>query len=371
MVFKTTLHILLLACASAAVAAEHYVEGRPGAAQAVIDSGRVAPGDRIVLGSGRHGKIVIVGLQFKKTVTLMAEPGEQPILDRLEIRGGAGWRVEGLTVLYRRTGDENAALVTVKRGRNIVLERLTVASTRNSAGWSANEWQRNARSGISISGRDITVRKSRIRNVRNGISSTAEGARIEGNSIELFSGDGIRGLGDNSIYAGNTIDTCVDVADGHHDDGFQSWSTDEKGRPARGVVRNVRVENNVIKNGNHQLACQLQGIGLFGGMYENWTIADNTVIVDHWHGITVMGANRVKVLRNTVVDSRKGSPGPPWITITAHIDGRVARDSVIAGNVSQPWSGGGNRQFAQPQPGVRLSHNRVVASPEEAFQINR
>ena len=371
MILKTTLFILFFACATAAVAAEHYVEGRPGAAQAIIDSGRIAPGDRIVLGGGRHGNIVISGLKFKKSVTILAGPGEQPILDSLEIRDGAGWRVEGLTVLSRRPESGDTALVTVKQGQNIVLERLTVASARDSTGWSASEWQRNARSGISVSGRDIAVRKSRVLNVKYGITSTAEGARIEGNSVELFSGDGIRGLGDNSVYVGNTIETCVDAAEDQHFDGFQSWSTDEQGRSGRGVVRNVRVENNVILNGNHPLACLLQGIGLFDGIYEDWTIADNTVIVDHWHGITVMGARRVKVLRNIVLDARKGSPGAPWITITAHKDGRVSRDSLIADNISQPWSGGGNRQFDQPQPGVRLSRNRVVASPEEAFQINR
>lgn len=371
MIFKDTLIVFFLATASVATAAEFRIEGRPGALQELIYSGSIAPGDRIVLGPGRHGSVEIVDLQFDKPVTLEADRGKRPILDRLEIRKGAGWRIEGLVVIPGRGDIDHAALVSIKQGQDIVLDRLTVASAENSNGWTAEAWRRKARTGINVSGRDITIRNSLIRNVKYGISSNADGARIENNTIELFSGDGIRGLGDDSSYIGNTIDTCIAAGDDHHDDGFQSWSTDSAGRPGRGEVRNVRVEGNLIKNGNHPLTCTLQGIGLFDGIYEDWIIRGNTVIVDHWHGITVMGAIRVKVLENTVVDANHNRPGPPWVTITAHKDGRLSVDSIIAHNVFQPWAGGRNSRFSQPQPGVQLYGNRTVPTPEDAIAVGR
>ena len=367
---RTALVAVLFLFAAPANAVDYRVEATPGRIQALIGSGRLVAGDRIVLGSGRHGAIVIDGLKFNVPVVVTTEQGMRPILDRLVIRKSAGWRIEGLSVTPSNDMKSNGALVEIQQGREIYLDRLTVTSADDSSNWSAAKWRKSARNGIMISGRDITVANSLIRNVRHGISSHAVDAKIENNVIEKFSGDGIRGLGDNSDYIGNTIDTCVGVGN-NHDDGFQSWSLDSRGRPGKGTVRNVRVERNLIRNGKHRLNCNLQGIGLFDGIYEDWVIRANTVIVDHWHGITVMGARRVLISKNTVVDSNPGSPGAPWITITAHKNGRISEDSVIEQNITQPWAGKRNGQFKQPQPGVRSSGNRTVATPQEALSIRR
>jgi len=139
------------------------------------------------------------------------------------------------------------------------------------------------------------------------------------------------------------------------------------GTPGGGVVRNVRLEDNVIENGTHPMACTLQGIGMFDGIYEDWVIRGNTIVVNNWHGITVMGARNVLIEDNIVVDAEPGEPGAPWIAITAHKDGRLSENSTIQGNTTQPWRGGPNSPFKQPQPGVTLLENRVVETAEEAL----
>lgn len=279
-----------------------------------------------------------------------------------------GLRIEGLTIRPGPDGAASDALVAIRNGRDIILDRLDIASAANAENWTAKKWRTTSHDGIQLSGRDITVRNSVIRIVKHGISSRAAFVHIENNTIELFGGDGIRGLGDNSTYVGNTIDTCVGIDD-NHNDGFQSWSTDASGRPGRGIVRNVLVENNVIQNGDSPLGCALQGIGLFDGIYEDWTIRGNSIIVNHWHGITVLGARRVEVLENTVVDAKIGKPGPPWIVIAAHKDGRPSENSIIAGNVSQFRAGDHNKHFSQSQPGVRLTGNRSAPTPEAALAL--
>ena len=363
--------ILFFATAMSASAAEYRIEARPGALQAFIDSGKLASGDRVVLGPGRHGALTINGRTFSRPVTLVAAEGARPVLDRLQMRGASGWRFEGLAVTPAALGGKGRFLVDIQTSDRVAFDGVSVATADSTSRWSAGKWRENVRSGMFLAGRDITVRNSEIRNVRHGIVARSDGARIEGNVIENFSGDGIRALGDNSIYRGNAIRTCVGTGDGNHDDGIQSWSEDAKGRPGRGVVRNVRIENNVIQNGRHRLACKLQGIGLFDGIYADWTIRGNVVIVDHWHGITVMGGTRVRIEDNIVVDANKARPGPPWITITAHKNGTKSKNSVISGNVTQPWSGGGNRKFKQPQPGVRSSGNRVVETAEAGLRLRR
>ena len=357
----------LLTFVSRASAVEYRVEAAEGKAQALIDSGSLVGGDRLILGPGPHGKIVISGFKFDRPVIITSEDGAPPEVDQLVIENSAGWRIEGLTIIPRTAGKLSDALVKIHSGRHIHLDHLIVASAQDSNAWTAEKWRNTARKGITLSGQDISITNSIIRNVRHGISSSADRVRIEKNIIELFSGDGIRGLGNNSDYIGNTIKTCVRVDD-NHDDGFQSWSLDSDGRPGKGTVRNVRVEGNLIRNGNHPLTCRLQGIGLFDGIYENWVIRANTVIVDSWHGITVMGARGVVISENKVLDSRPGKPGAPWISITAHKDGRIAEDSVIERNVTLPWAGGQNSPFKQPQPGVELYGNRTVETPEDALR---
>ena len=113
------------------------------------------------------------------------------------------------------------------------------------------------------------------------------------------------------------------------------------------------------------MACQLQGIALFDGIYEDWVIRDNTVIVDHWHGITIMGARRVAVSGNTVFYARPGPPGAPRITKTAHKDGRPSENSIIRNNTLQSRPDDAPPVFRQPQPGVRSVGNQIVDAPPD------
>ncbi len=355
--------------AGSAAAKDRMVEPMPGALSAVLNSGSVSGGDRLILEGGRHGAVILSGVRFVDPVTIVAQSGSEVFFDRILLKNTSGLVFSGVTVMPTVGSGETSALIETKRSHDIVFERMEVASARSAKGWSPEDWVLRARTGFRLFGQDITVRNSVIRIVDHGVSSAADGAIIEGNEITYFRGDGIRALGDNSRYVGNLIETCVGV-DSNHDDGIQSWSVDAAGKPGRGVVKNVLVAKNVIRNGvlGGELACSLQGIGLFDGMFEDWIIRDNVVIVDHWHGITVMGGNRVRVENNVVVDSRDGSPGPPWITVTSHRDGRISRQSLIAGNVTQPRAGGGDPVFWQPQPGVVSRGNKVVQRAGDAFR---
>lgn len=354
----------LLGPAPAALAADHRVEASARALRTLLASGRVGDGDRVLLESGGFGAVDIDAGRLARSVTLAAAPGAQPVLDQLVLRDARGWRVEGLTVRPEGRRVPKGALVQVLDGRDVVLEGLTVSSAASADGWSAATWRERARTGIAVSGHGITVRDSRVSIVDHGILAGSTGTLVENNTVTLFSGDGMRGLGDDSVYRGNRIETCVKVDD-NHDDGFQSYSTDAQGRAGRGVVRNVRIENNVILNGSHPLACTLQGIGLFDGIYEDWTIAGNVVVVNHVNGIVVRGAVRVTISDNIVVDAVPGKPGPPFIAIRDHKDGRVPVDSVMARNVSQYSAEG------RTIPGVRLIDNRMVPNAEAGLALRR
>jgi len=349
-------------------AKDFVVEARVGAVQALLQSGQISGGDRVVLSAGRHGDVLVQNLRFTPAVSLVASPDGKVILDSLLIKDSSGFVVTGLVVLPTKFDAPHQALVTIEAGENILLEKLKISSAESSDGWSAADWVARAHSGVWLDGRDLTLRDSTIRIVDHGVQAIGDGARVERNMIEWFRGDGIRGLGDGSVYVGNTIQGCVDVDD-NHDDGFQSWSLGADGRVGRGVVRDVLIAENTVRGGklSGSLGCDLQGIGLFDGMFEGWVIRDNIIEVNHWHGITVMGARGVVVENNIVVDESDRPPGPPWVVITEHKDGRKASRSVVSGNVTMAKPRGGDPRFSQPQQGVKYIGNRVVKTAPEAF----
>lgn len=352
-----------------AFAADYRVQARPGGVAELFESGVIKGGDRVILEAGRHGDVRIAGQSFSPPVEIRSLPSERGVLDSLYIDESAGLLVSNVFVLAQDTRASKRALVHVQRSRDVVLERLEIRSARSASGWSRREWLARAHRGVSLHGSDLTLRNSVIAVVDHAIESKADGALVEGNIIQQFRGDGIRALGDNSRYLNNRIEGCVDV-DNNHDDGFQSWSLDASGTPGKGVVRNVEISGNFVRGGkdDHPFGCNLQGMGFFDGMFENWVIRDNVIEVNHWHGITVMGGRNVLVENNIVVDESPEGPGPPWITVTAHKDGRLASGSAIIGNVTQPRAGGGDPVFRQPQVGVVNRDNRVVETPDAAFR---
>ena len=340
-------------------------------AQAVIDRGRLQPGDVLLLRSGDYGRLEILDKRNDGQVSIAAAPGHVPRFTAVRIGGSAGWRLAGLHVSPAfGEADVRGAIVSIGRtSENIVIEGCSISTNPDASGWSAADWRQQAVHGIYAGGRDITLRGNTIRNVRHGIHSLAHESVFEDNLIEAFSGDGIRGLGDHVTYRFNTLRNCLDVDD-NHDDGFQSWSVGPDGKPGTGtVVGGVLNGNRIInyEDPDQPLRCTLQGIGMFDGVFVDWVIKNNVVITDHWHGITVMGARNVRIVNNTVIDRNDVRPGPPWISITHHKDGRPPEASVIANNLAEPRAAHRSDLFGLPKPGVTVAGNLDIDDPAVFF----
>ena len=341
--------------------------------QAVLDEGRLRPGDTLFLRSGPYGRLEIRGRRNDGWVTLAAAPGHTPQFSVLRIDESSGWHLKGLHVSPNfGEGRLRGAIVAIGgASERIIVEDSTISTAPDVSEWSAEDWRRNARHGIYAAGREITLRGNHIYHVRHGIHSLAHESRVERNIIETFAGDGIRGLGDHTTYEFNVIRNCLKV-DGNHDDGFQSWSIGADGKPGTGeVVGGVLRGNRIInyEDPEQPFRCTLQGIGMFDGVYVDWVIENNVVITDHWHGITVMGARNVRIVNNTVIDPNDQRPGPPWISITHHKDGRPPENSVIANNLAEPRASHRQDLFGLPKPGVTATGN-VDITDRAAFFVD-
>ncbi|HMQ61531.1 MAG TPA: choice-of-anchor Q domain-containing protein [Flavilitoribacter sp.] len=137
-----------------------------------------------------------------------------------------------------------------------------------------------------------------------------------------------------TFYLGNTIKNCYDVDD-NHDDGIQSFTTNGY------VVDHNIVRGNTILNfedPNQPLLGPLQGIGCFDGFFNDWTVENNLISVNHWHGITFLGANNCRIYNNTVLDPTPDiTPGGSWIMIDDHKNGMPSSNCAVRNNVANQF----------------------------------
>ncbi len=331
----------------------------------------VKPGDTIWVHAGDHGALVIDGAYNSAPVTLAAVPGASPRFTRVQVRSSRNWVLSGFSVSPSHGGAPAASpLVGVDDdgwggpASDVAIDGFEIFTVPDERVWtSRGDWDANAVDAIGAGAARVTVRNCRIRNVAYGIAVSGQGSRVEHNLVDGFCGDGLRGLGDDEVFEYNLVKNARDVNDDHRD-GFQSWSFGPGG-VGTGVVRNVTLRGNVIigyDDPSVPFAGTLQGIGCFDGLYEGWTVENNVVVTDHWHGISFYGARDLRIVNNTVLDLNAVEPGPPWIMVTDHKDGTQSSDVLVRNNLAAELSLEGVR--------VTADHNLVLPSDLSGFFVD-
>ncbi len=372
--------VLVSALPSLVSAADRYVDPVNGSAdgngspsrpwrvlQDVITAGQAQPGDTIWLRSGYHGTLSIDGRSNRDTITIAAESGHTPKFSQITITASAHWRLRGLHISPSFAPTYEArTMVRIANGgpdrlvHDITVEDCRLFSVEDTASWTLRDWNDKAANAFQAGGTRITIRGNHAKNVNFGISVTATHSLVERNVVENFAGDGMRGLGDHTVFQYNTVKNCYDV-NANHDDGFQSWSVGSDGKVGTGQVTGVVLRGNRIINyedPNQPFRGTLQGIGLFDGTYVDWVIENNVVITDHWHGITVLGGQNTRIVNNTVLDQNTSAPGPPWIMVGDHKNGTPSAGCIIRNNLATAFKAGS---------GVASDHNVVIDDPRKFF----
>lgn len=337
---------------------------QPGASYRVVNSGApIKAGDTIRLRSGYHGEFVVSGGYNSAPITIVAESGHTPRLSRILFRAAQHWVVRGVSISpsyapsYSKT-----TLVDIDnhnfRGpsSDITIENSELFSMQDSSAWTAADWLALAPNAITVDGDRSKILGNTIRNIRFGISVNGESVTVRGNRISNFGGDGLRGLGDYGLFENNIVENAFKIDD-NHDDGFQSWSFGPGG-VGTGEVRGVVLRGNTFINNrdpNQPLKTPFQGIGCFDGYFVDWIIENNVVIVNHWHGITLMGARNSRIVNNTVIDVYDGTPGPSWIRIAPHKNGSSGTGNIVRNNLAS--------NFANSGPGITEDNNLQVSDP--------
>jgi hypothetical protein len=328
----------------------------------------VKAGDTIWLRSGYHGELSVSGYYNSAPIIIAAASGQQPRFGRILLRSSSNWHLRGLYISpsYAPTYSSSTLARIESHSYSGPLSDVTVEDCRlfsveNTSGWSADDWNEKAPNGFFASGTKVTLRNNYLKNVDFGISVTAAHSLVEGNTVENFAGDGMRGLGDYTIFQFNTVKNLYTV-NSNHPDGFQSWSIGTDGQVGTGVVTGIVLRGNRFINyedPNQPFRGTLQAIGCFDGMFRDWVVENNVIITDHWHGISLYGAVNCRVVNNTVIDPNSVRPGPPWIMVTSHKNGTPPSGSIVRNNLTTALN--------NYESGVVEDHNLIVSALGDHF----
>lgn len=324
----------------------------------------VKAGDTLVLLSGHHGEFDLRGAYNEFTIYIQAAPGHRPTLSRIRLSAAANWHFDGLTVSPSTSSVYTAnTLIHIEShgwhgpSSHVIIQNCDLFSVEDSSGWDMDAWNNFACNAISVSGDCMTVRNNTALNVDHGITVSGNTALVRGNTIENFSGDGMRGLGNDLTFEYNVVKNCYDV-NANHDDGFQSWSINDDPPRERVILRGNTIIN--YEDPNQPFRGTLQGIGCFDGPYQDWVVENNLVITDHWHGITLQGAHNSRIVNNTVVDRNDAASSPtPWIAINPHKNGTPSQGCIIRNNIAPKITASGD---------TVADHNHLLIQSDDLFE---
>jgi parallel beta-helix repeat protein len=299
----------------------------------------VQGGDTITLLSANYGALTISGKNNNSFVVIRANAGAAAIFSSTNFNNSSYWELMGVDIKPRYTSGADGKNAVNLDGSFLTIKNCNINYSDDISGWTDSDWLARTGNGISMDGANLKVLDNSITVIDHGIGSDASNSLVSGNLIANFRGDGIRGLGDDMIYEYNIIKNSFDVDD-NHDDGFQSWSYGPGG-VGTGVVKNVVLRGNTFINfedPNQPYKGNMQGVGLFDGMFENWLVENNLIITDHWHGISFYGAIDCKIINNTVVDNDLTPSPDPWIMVTDHKNGTPSSGVTVRNNIATDFS---------------------------------
>jgi len=305
-----------------------YHEGEP--LQVRNPGAPVQPGDTIMLLTGDHGDVWIIGYFNTDWITIKAAAGHTPVLQHLIIRGGYKWRIDGVTISKEPYGTPNTETLMYFNSHSYhgpvndcIIENAHIYSVADSSAWTDADWLSKAPgTGIAADGKRITVRNCTLANVQLGINANREDCVVEYNTITGIAHDGLRSGGDRIVWQYNRLSDFVNV-DGNHDDIIQLYRGG--GVPHTGVV----IRGNYFdgrKIPGRPFTTSPQGIGCFDGPYVDCVVENNVVLTAHYHGISLYSASGCTIINNTVLDPSREYAA--WIAIP------YGANTIIRNNMS-------------------------------------
>lgn len=332
---------------------------------AAFSSKKLVGGDRLLLQDGDFGKLGQINAAFDKPLIIQSQNGSNAHIAGVTFGDTAkNISVRNLTVWHDDSDPDIGYLISSYAGSSYLsFENLEVRSRQDSINylnWTLDHWASVSVTGFYLRGSYSVVQNNKLTGVRGGIYATGPNSLVQGNIIDGFAEDGMKGDGSGSTFRGNIVKNVANVFPTYHNDGFQSTST--TGAPIDGLL----IENNTIiqwtNDPSSPLKGDLEGIGMFDGWYDNLTIRNNLIVTDHFHGISVFGTRGASIINNTVVDLSGAPNTSPWIKIAPLKDGTPSQNVLVANNAAMSI-----QVTPDSMNNVVAINNSVILDPAQVF----
>ncbi|WP_407180101.1 right-handed parallel beta-helix repeat-containing protein [Bradyrhizobium sp. STM 3562] len=308
-------------------------------------NGTIRAGDTVYLRSGDHGSIGLSGSNFD-FITIAADSGATPVISSVNITGSK-WIIRDLTI-----ESPGSTLVNIRpNASNNIIVGNHILSQPDVRAWTRTDWQNHSSLAVSINGQCTTILNNNIENIRWGILANADHALIQGNTINNIGDDGMQVTASDIIIRGNRLTNFHDIGDGNHADMIQAFTLSNR------VYHDITIDGNIgINQTDPNLPfpnADTQGITEFDGRWNNYSVINNVVVTNHWHGISIYGATNATLINNTVFGDHPSRV--PWIGVFASKTGALPVNNIVRNNLAG--------SYRYPSTGFTQDHNVVASNP--------
>ncbi len=305
---KGSYFFYLTACV-AALTTSHLAHAIPGSAPSTIERSQVTVSSlsqlnqalrnvngatAILVAPGRYHGLSIKNLIVPYgTVIRSAVPNRPAVFDGLYLSGVRGLSIKNIDINPPAGGSVGGHYgAIVLSSRNVKIEHVRIVGP-------GRTFSRKINTAIMLrSSSNITVSRSYFTNFKHGMAVlNLENSLIEANEFENLQTDAIRGGGTQDTAIRSNVITNLSPARYDHPDGIQLWSNNQS-EPGR----NITIADNLIIRGR---GSPIQGIFVRDTHlklpFENLVIEGNLVVGGMYNGISVGGANGVRIIDNSVI----------------------------------------------------------------------
>jgi len=270
----------------------------------------IKSGDTVKLRTGFHGRFVISSKDNTDYITIEADDGAVADVNYVQIKYSDYWCIKGLRISPEFDGPitepltDYFVMVRIVSGNHyITVEDCNIFTVADTSLWEPNDWDDLSCQGIDAGngiGTGGIIRNNFIHNVGRGMCTNGcNGALIENNTIDGFSGDG--------IVTNNSGGTIQRVQDNRIINVYTDNNKDTHSDAIHVSGNNIIVRRNYIcarTDPNRTSDGGLQGIYQNGASpLTNSTIENNVVMAknERWGISFGADSNNVKILNNTVL----------------------------------------------------------------------
>ncbi len=301
----------------------------------------IKPGSIIYLKSGNYWTLNLYWYYNSDYITISAAPSSVPVFDQIRIYGWTKWKFNGITIRWEKVANWQYLVYLINHNwhwpiSNILFENSNIYSVQSINWFTKDDWNNKVANALITNWSNITIKNNNIKNINFWIITAWNNILVENNTIENYCGDWMRFGWNDNVFQYNTIKNNFSV-NLNHNDWIQAVLLPLNNTP----IYRVTLRWNIIiwnEDPNQPFSWSVQWIWVFDNSIVDSLIENNVIMVDHWHGITLMWAVNTKIINNTVFNPYRfweRNYRNSWISVIPAKNGTHWKNCIIRNNITR------------------------------------